>query len=102
MRSSQGSIQAMILQLALAAVLIAASVVIQAFFMSSGLQVLKTMEAQRHRILEQKPHFVVVLWILFLLIPVILDVFIWAAVYEMKGALPNFEEALYFSMVTFT
>jgi len=92
----------MLVQLALAAVLIGVTVIIQALFMSSGLQVLKTMERQRHHILKQQPHFIVVLWILFLLIPVVLDVFIWAAAYRMKGAVPNFEDALYFSMVTFT
>jgi voltage-gated potassium channel Kch len=41
-------------------------------------------------------------WILFLLFPIILDITLWATFYYVSGALPSFEEALYFSTVTFT
>lgn len=92
----------MLVQLVLAGILIAITVVIQAAFMSSGLRLLKGMEDQDRAILKRKPHVVVVLWILFLLVPVVFDVFLWAAVYEFRGALPSFEEALYFSTVSFT
>ena len=43
-----------------------------------------------------------VIWVLFLLIPIVLDVTLWATFYYVGGALPSFEEALYFSTVTFT
>lgn len=92
----------MLAQLVLAGILISITVVIQAAFMSSGLRVLKVMEDQDRPIMKSKPHIVVVVWILFLLIPVVLDVFIWATVYKMRGALPSFEDALYFSTVSFT
>jgi voltage-gated potassium channel Kch len=49
-----------------------------------------------------KPATTTVLWILFLLIPITLDVILWAIFYYVSGALPSFEEALYFSTVTFT
>ena len=42
------------------------------------------------------------IWILFLLIPIVLDVILWATFYYVGGTLPSFEEALYFSTVTFT
>ena len=44
----------------------------------------------------------VVLWIIFLLIPIAIDVVLWACLYRLRDALPNFEDALYFSIVTFT
>jgi voltage-gated potassium channel Kch len=31
-----------------------------------------------------------------------LDVLLWATVYRLQGALPSFEDAMYFSTVTFT
>ena len=40
------------------------------------------------------------IWVLFLLIPIVIDVTLWATLYY--AALPSFEEALYFSTVTFT
>jgi len=43
-----------------------------------------------------------VIWVLFLLVPIILDVTLWATFYYALAALPSFEEALYFSTVTFT
>jgi voltage-gated potassium channel Kch len=43
-----------------------------------------------------------VIWILFLLVPIVLDVTLWAAFYYASGALPTFEQAVYFSTVTFT
>jgi voltage-gated potassium channel Kch len=38
---------------------------------------------------------------LFLIIPVILDVLLWAVIYRYE-ALPDFQDAFYFSTVTFT
>src|SRR5262245_28918335 len=48
------------------------------------------------------PAITTVIWVLFLLIPIIFDVTLWAIFYYGSAALPSFEEALYFSTVTFT
>jgi len=90
------------LQLALAVLLIAVSVVIQAAFMSVGLRVLKREHDRGDGMLHRQPTFVVVLWVLYLLLPIAVDVVLWAAVYTFRGAIPDFEDALYFSTVTFT
>ena len=92
----------MFVRLSLAAGLITATVVIQALFMSVGLNTFKRIEERRPGALARKPASTTVIWILFLLIPIVLDVTLWATFYYVAGALPSFEEALYFSTVTFT
>jgi hypothetical protein len=92
----------MFVRLSLAAGLIAVTVVIQALFMSAGLNTFNRLEEQKPGAMAGRPATTTVLWILFLLIPVILDVTLWATFYYVSGALPTFEEAVYFSTVTFT
>jgi len=92
----------MFVRLSLAAGLIAATVVIQALFMSAGLNTFKRIEEHRPGAMASKPATTTVIWILFLLIPIILDVTLWATFYYVSGALASLEEALYFSTVTFT
>lgn len=92
----------MFVQLVWAASLIAATVAIQALFMSSGLGVLKSMEDRGHPLLARRPTLVIILWVLFLTIPVAIDVVLWATLFRLRGVLPDFEDALYFSTVTFT
>jgi hypothetical protein len=89
----------MLLQLLLATCVIGITVVIQATFMSVGLGKLKALEG--HPILK-RPNVVVVAWVAFLLVPIAIDVVLWACIYRLRSALPNFEDALYFSTVTFT
>jgi hypothetical protein len=92
----------MLFRLSMAAALIAATVVIQALFMSAGLNTFKRIEENRPGAMAHKPATTIMLWVLFLLIPIILDVTLWATFCYVSGALPSFEEALYFSTVTFT
>jgi voltage-gated potassium channel Kch len=92
----------MFFRFSMAAGLIAATVVIQALFMSAGLRTFKRIEEHRPGAMARKPAITTVIWILFLLFPIILDVTLWATFYYVSGALPSFEEALYFSTVTFT
>ena len=92
----------MFVRLSLGAGLIAATVIIQALFMSAGLNTFKRIEELRPGAMASKPATTTVIWILFLLIPIILDVTLWATFYYAGGALASFEEALYFSTVTFT
>ena len=92
----------MFFRLSLAAGLIGATVVIQALFMSAGLNTFKRVEEHKPGAMTLNPAITIVVWILFLLIPIVLDVTLWATFYYASGALPSFEEALYFSTVTFT
>src|SRR5262245_5020488 len=92
----------MFARLSMAAALIAATVVIQALFMSAGLNTFKQIEEHRSGLMARRPATTTVVWILFLLLPIILDVILWATFYYVSGALPSFEDALYFSTVTFT
>jgi hypothetical protein len=92
----------MFVRLGLAAGLIAATVVIQALFMSAGLNTFKRIEKHRPGAMASEPATTTVIWILFLLVPIVLDVTLWATFYYASGALPTFEEAIYFSTVTFT
>ena len=92
----------MFFRLSLGAGLIAATVVVQALFMTVGLSNFKRIEERRPGAMARKPGITTVIWILFLLIPIVLDVTLWATFYYGGGALPTFEESLYFSTVTFT
>ena len=92
----------MLIQLTVAAGLIAATVAIQALFMSTGLRAFRRIEENRAVLVARRPTIVIVVWILFLNIPIVIDVTLWATFYYMSTALPSFEESLYFSTVTFT
>jgi voltage-gated potassium channel Kch len=92
----------MLVQFSAAAALIAATVAIQALFMSMGLHTFRWVEEHRPMIMARRPTLVTVIWVLFLMIPIILDVILWAIFYCAQYALPSFEESLYFSTVTFT
>jgi voltage-gated potassium channel Kch len=82
--------------------LIAGTVAVQALFMSLGLHLLRGVEEHRPMVMARNPTIATVIWILFLVIPIIIDVNLWATFYYLKTALPSFEESLYFSIVTFT
>jgi hypothetical protein len=74
----------------------------QALFMSAGLRQFKSIEEHRPSIMVRWPTMITVVWILFLIVPIVLDVTLWAILYYLLEALPSFEESLYFSIVTFT
>lgn len=92
----------MLVQFSIAAALIAATVSNQAAFMSFGIRAYKWVEWHRPAIITARPTTVTVIWVVFLMIPIILDVAVWAIFYFLQAAPPSFEEALYFSTVTFT
>ncbi|WP_119271973.1 potassium channel family protein [Taklimakanibacter deserti] len=92
----------MLRQLLLAGLLIAITIAVQALFMAFGLRRFRSIEQHHPAILARWPTAVTVIWILYLLLPIVLDVVVWAICYDLKQALPTFEQALYFSIVTFT
>lgn len=92
----------MFFQLSLAGFLIAITVAIQAVFMSLGIRMLRSMQSRRDPLLTSSPTLISVTWVLFLLVAVVIDVLLWATLYYLIGAVPNFEDSIYFSTVTFT
>src|SRR5262245_57998875 len=80
---------------------IAATVVIQALFMSWGLRVIRWMEKNHLMVLTNHPTLATVILIAFLIVPITLDVTLWATFYYFHAALPGLEESLYFSIATF-
>jgi voltage-gated potassium channel Kch len=92
----------MLIQLAIGAGLIAATVAVQALCMSTGLRAFRWIEENRTPISTRLRAILTVICVLFLIIPIVADIALWATFYYFSAALPNFEEALYFSTVTFT
>lgn len=92
----------MLIRLLIAAALIAATVAVQAIFMSAGLRIFRWLETRHPEYLRQYATLVTVVWIIYLLVPIMLDVALWALFFTIFGVLPSFEEAVYFSTVTFT
>lgn len=89
----------MFVKVLFAAALIAATVAIQAVFMAVGLRIFRRADPTY---LGRYPTLVTVVWVSYLLVPIALDVVLWALFYYASGALPTFEDAVYFSTVTFT
>lgn len=89
----------MFVKLLLATALIAATVAIQAVFMAGGLRVFRRLDPQ---FLSRHATAATVIWVSYLLLPIALDVCLWALFYYLSGALPSFDDATYFSTVTFT
>jgi voltage-gated potassium channel Kch len=91
----------MLLKLLLASCLIAATVAVQATFMSAGLEAFRKLEEKLPSLLLHRAA-ITVAWVIFLTIPIAIDVCLWGAFYYFSEALPNLEDSLYFSTVTFT
>jgi voltage-gated potassium channel Kch len=92
-----------LVRLFIAAALIVATVAIQAIFMSaSGFASSVVWRRGIQDYLRRNATLVTVVWIIYLLVPVMLDVALWALFFTIFGVLPSFEEAAYFSTVTFT
>ncbi len=89
----------MFFKLFLATAMIAATVAIQAVFMAAGLRVFRRMD---ERYLSRHATMVTVIWVSYLLVPIGLDICLWALLYLALGALPSLDDALYFSTTTFT
>jgi voltage-gated potassium channel Kch len=92
----------MFIQLAIGAGLIGATVAVQSLCMSAGLRAFGWLEENRARAFTRHRAMLTVMSVLFLIIPIVVDIALWAAFYYFSAALPDFEEALYFSTVTFT
>ncbi len=85
----------MLIQLSAGASLIAATVAIQALFMSAGLYTLRSVEKHRPMMMLRRPTIATVIWVLFLMIPIILGVTLWAIFYYAQNALPSWNHSIF-------
>jgi hypothetical protein len=92
----------MLHQIAIGAGLVGATVIVQAMFMLGGLRVLERLRTNEREFGHHHATLIIVLFVLFMFLAVIVDVWIWAAVYVFVGAIGSFEDALYFSTTSFT
>lgn len=89
-------------QIVLGAGLVGLTVIIQAAFMLAGLRGIENLRTHERKFTHQHATLIIVLFVLFMFVAVIIDVWIWAAVYLATGAMASLEEALYFSTTNFT
>ena len=92
----------MLQQILRGAALVGATVVIQAGFMLFGLRALESLRTGERRFAHHHATLIIVLFVLFMFLAIIIDVWLWAMVDQVLGAIPSFEEALYFSTTSFT
>jgi len=89
-------------QIVLGAGLVGLTVVIQAAFMLAGLRGIESLRTHERKFTHQHATLIIVLFVLFMFLAVIIDVWIWAAIYLAIGSMESLEQALYFSTTTFT
>lgn len=89
-------------QIVLGAGLVGLTVVVQAGFMLVGLRGMEKLRTHERTFTHQHATLIIVLFVLFMFLAVIVDVWLWAAVYMIIDAIPALEDALYFSTVSFT
>jgi hypothetical protein len=92
----------MLHQILMGAGLVGATVVIQAGFMPVGLRALESLRTKERRFAHHHATLIIVLFVMFMFLAMIIDVWLWAAVYLVIGAIDTLEEALYFFTTTFT
>ena len=92
----------MLTQIVMGAGLVGLTVVIQAVFMLTGLRVMETLRTTERRFTHHHATLIIVLFVLWMFLAVIIDVWLWAGIYVAIGAIGPLEEALYFSTATFT
>lgn len=92
----------MLHQIIMGAGLVGATVIIQAGFMLVGLRALEALRTKERRFAHHHATLIIVIFVLFMFLAMIIDVWLWAAVYMIIGAIDTLEEALYFSTTTFT
>ena len=92
----------MLRQILIGALLVGVTVIFQAAFTVVGLRCLDWLERRKHRFSHYHAMFIIVFFVLLMFVGIVIDIWIWAVFYNASGALADFEEALYFSTVTFT
>ena len=81
--------------------MIVATTVIQSAFMLGGVAALRAHLDRADGLSHLQATLVLAVFVIWLFFATILQVTVWAVLYRLLGALPNFEDALYFSTVTY-
>ena len=92
----------MIFQMFLGSVMIILTTVIQGVFTITGIEMLRRRVTQKVARSDFKSTLWLSYFVLWLFIATILEVWVWAVLYRLIGAVNSAEEALYFSTTTFT
>ncbi|MEA3153509.1 MAG: hypothetical protein QOK44_1098 [Betaproteobacteria bacterium] len=89
-------------QIAVGCVLVATTSIIQAAFMLSGFGALQALRTHERRFARHHATMIITLFVLYMFLAMIVQVWVWAAVYVWIGAIGAFNDALYISTATFT
>lgn len=93
----------MLAQLVLGSIMILTTTVIHGVFTTTGLGALRKRYAESADIISNwRASLVLALFVLWLFLATIVEVWAWAGLYLLTGAVKTLEEAVYFSTVTFT
>ena len=92
----------MLQQLLLGGALVGITAILQAAFMVVGLRALEALRITERNFAHHHATLIIVLFVLFMFLAIVVDVWTWAAFYVLVGAIESFETALYFSTATFT
>jgi hypothetical protein len=92
----------MLTQIAVCAVLVALTAIIQAVFMLSGFRGLQSLRTHERHFSHHHATLIITLFVLYMFLAMVVEMFIWAGVYYGVGAIADFEDALYISIGSFT
>ena len=92
----------MIVQILLGSAMIIATTVIQGGFTIAGVTMLRRRISQKVTKSKLQSTLTLALFVLWLFVATILEVWAWATLYRVLGAVESLEKAAYFSTVTFT
>ncbi len=92
----------MIVQMILGSVMIIFTTVIQGVFMITGIEMLQRRVTRKVTRSDFESTLLLSYFVLWLFVAIVLEVWAWAMLYRLIGAVASTEEALYFSTTTFT
>jgi hypothetical protein len=92
----------LIVQMILGSVMIIFTTVIQGVFMITGIEMLQRRVTRKVTRSDFESTLLLSYFVLWLFVATVLEVWAWAMLYRLIGAVASTEEALYFSTTTFT
>lgn len=92
----------MIVQMILGSVMVIVTTVIQGVFMITGIEMLRRRVTRKVTRSDFESTLLLSYFVLWLFVATIIEVWAWAMLYRLIGAVGSTEEALYFSTTTFT
>ena len=92
----------MLTQIAVGALLVCVTALVQAAFMLIGFRALQALRTRERSFSQHHATLIIMLFVLFMFFAMIVEVAIWAATYRWLEAVPEIEDALYVSLGSFT